>query len=174
MFRTIALASALGALGLTAPAMGHGSGMTDGQVAHIAYTAGQLDIAAARQALERSKNPEVLAFAETMLRDHEAVNQQAITLLKRLSVTPEANPTSASLAAEAERERKRLATLEGQAFDLAYAAREAGFHAAVNKALKTTLIPAAHNAELKSLLEAGLALFSAHQDHAEALAGKLR
>jgi putative membrane protein len=44
----------------------------------------------------------------------------------------------------------------------------------VNSALKTTLIPAAHNAELTSLLEAGLTLFDEHQKHAEQLAANLR
>ena len=44
------------------------------------------------------------------------------------------------------------------------------FHQTVNDALKTTLIPAAHNAELKTLLETGLVLFTEHQIHAEHLA----
>ncbi len=36
---------------------------TDPQIAHIAYTAGQIDIAAAEQALKKSKNAEVIDFA---------------------------------------------------------------------------------------------------------------
>ena len=47
----------------------------DAQVAHIAYTAGQIDIDAA-QSLQKSKNKEVRAFAEDMLRDHKAVNER--------------------------------------------------------------------------------------------------
>ena len=35
---------------------------TDPQIAHIAYTAGVLDIEAAKQALDKSKNKDVLAF----------------------------------------------------------------------------------------------------------------
>ena len=53
---------------------------------------------AAKQALEKSTNPQVRAFAETMQRDHAAVNQQALALVTRLHVTPEANPTSTSLS----------------------------------------------------------------------------
>jgi putative membrane protein len=37
---------------------------TDPQIAHIAYTAGQLDIAAAKQAISKSTNNDVRAFAE--------------------------------------------------------------------------------------------------------------
>ena len=51
---------------------------TDPQIAHIAYTAGQLDIEAAKQALRKSKNKEVRVFATDMVRDHTAVNKQAL------------------------------------------------------------------------------------------------
>ncbi len=173
MTRGYALLAAA-ALFASAPALAHDSALSDPQIAHIAYTAGQLDIAAAQQALERSRNAEVRAFAETMLRDHRAVNDQALALVRRLNVTPQDNPTSASLSTQAAEAQRRLAGLEGAAFDRAYAEREAAYHAAVNAALRDTLIPAAHNAELKSLLSSGLALFSAHQTHAEALATELR
>ena len=72
---------------------------TDPQIAHIAYTAGVIDVAAGKQALAISHNAQVRAFAEEMVRDHTAVNDQALTLCKKLGVTPQANPTSASLDA---------------------------------------------------------------------------
>ena len=67
---------------------------TDPQIAHIAYTAGQLDIAAAEQAKQKSKNKDVIAFADDMERDHKAVNEKALALVKKLGVTPEDNDTS--------------------------------------------------------------------------------
>ena len=67
----------------------------------------------------------------------------------------------------------RLGKLSGSAFDQAYAKNEVAYHQAVNGALKATLIPSADNAELKSLLETGLTLFTEHQHHAEHLAAKL-
>jgi putative membrane protein len=174
MARNMALLAATALFVFAAPASSHDNGITDAQIAHIAYTAGALDVETARLALERSRNPQVRAFAETMVRDHEAVNRQAVELLQRLGVTPAAHPTSAALSTDSASERQRLAALQGQDFDRAYAAREAAYHAAVNEALRTTLIPAAHNAELKGLLESGLALFSAHQEHAEMLVRQLR
>ena len=66
-------------------------------VAHIAYTAGEIDIEAAKQALAKSRNKEVRAFAQQMVRDHTAVNKQALALVKKLKVTPEDNDTSRSL-----------------------------------------------------------------------------
>ncbi len=69
---------------------------TDPQIAHIAYTAGAIDIEAAQQAIAKSKNKDVVAFAKDMVRDHEAVNKQALDLVKKLKVTPEDNDTSRS------------------------------------------------------------------------------
>jgi putative membrane protein len=150
------------------------AGPTDPQIAHIAYTAGVIDIETAKLALEKSKNADVIAFANDMVRDHEAVNDKALALVKKLGVTPEDNDTSKSLAASAEAERAKLAALDGADFDKAYAANEVAYHQTVNGALETTLIPNASNEELKALLETGLKIFQGHQEHAEHLAASLK
>ena len=139
---------------------------TDPQIAHIAYTAGQLDIEAANQALAKSKNKDVRAFAEDMVRDHTAVNKQALALVKKLNVTPEDNDTSRSLTKQAAAKRAELAKLSGKAFDKAYATNEVAYHKSVNGALESLLIPSASNAELKSLLQTGLKIFQGHEQHA--------
>ena len=51
---------------------------TDPQIAHIAYTAGVIDIEAAKQAIAKSKNKAMVDFANDMVRDHEAVNMRSI------------------------------------------------------------------------------------------------
>jgi putative membrane protein len=147
---------------------------TDPQIAHIAYTAGTIDIEAAKQAIEKSKTKEVVDFANDMVRDHEAVNVQALDLVKKLNVTPEDNATSQALAKAATEERAKLATLDGAAFDKAYVDNEIAYHKQVNGALETLLIPSASNAELKSLLETGLKIFQGHEQHAEHVAGMLK
>jgi len=136
---------------------------TDPQIAHIAYTAGVIDVAAAKQALARSKNKDVRAFAEDMVRDHEAVNKQALD-----------NDTSRSLTRQASEKKVELSKLSGTAFDQAYVANEVAYHKAVNGALETLLIPSASNAELKSLLQTGLKVFQGHEQHAEHVAAALK
>ena len=168
--------SALGATALlciAAPSYSE-SGPTDPQIAHIAYTAGNIDIAAAKQALAKSRNEAVRSFAQEMVRDHAAVNEKALALVKKLKVTPQENPTSAALSKAADEKMAALGKLEGAAFDRAYVKNEVAYHATVNDALAKTLIPSADNAELKSLLETGLTLFREHQTHAEHLAGQLK
>ena len=151
-----------------------GAKPTDPQIAHIAYTADQLDIEAAKQALEKSKNKDVRAFAEDMVRDHTAVNKQALDLVKKLKVTPENNDTSKALTKQAADKRAELAKLSGAAFDKAYVANEVAYHKTVNGALENTLIPSASNAELKNLLQTGLKIFQGHEQHAEHVASELK
>jgi putative membrane protein len=175
MLGRFTLLGAAALFALSGAALSHdGPHPSDAQIAHIAYTAGQIDVAAGRQALAKSHNPVVRGFAEEMVRDHSAVNEQALGLVARLGVTPEANETSTGLTAEADRQMRRLGALHGAAFDRAYIANEIAYHRTVNGALSGTLIPGAHNAELKSLLETGLTLFREHQAHAEHIARSVR
>ena len=109
-----------------------------------------------------------------MVRDHEAVNKQALALLDKLKVKPEDNGTSKSLAAAASKKREELSKLSGAAFDMAYAENEVAYHQTVNGALEKTLIPSAQNEELKSLLQTGLKLFTEHEKHAENLVSELK
>lgn len=141
--------------------------LNDTQIAHIAYTAGQIDIAAADLALEKSSNEDVRRFAENMVSDHTAVNEQALALVEKLGVTPEDNETSQTLSKQADLKRAELVGLSGPAFDRAYVENEVAYHQAVNDALANLLIPAASNEELKALLSTGLEIFTGHQQHAE-------
>jgi putative membrane protein len=172
MTKTALLCAAALLLG-SAPAIA-ADGPTDPQIAHIAYTAGGLDVAAAKQALARSHNKAVRAFAQQMVRDHQAVNAKALALVKKLHVTPEDNATSQGLTKAAAAERAKLAKLSGSAFDREYVNNEVAYHKTVNGALESTLIPSAKNGELKSLLETGLTLFREHQMHAEQVATALK
>ena len=128
----------------------------------------------AKQAIKKSKNKEVVDFAKDMERDHEAVNKQALDLVKKLKVTPEDNDTSKALASAAKEERAKLEKLKGADFDKAYIENEVAYHKQVNGALETLLIPSASNSELKSLLETGLKIFQGHEQHAEHVAGMLK
>lgn len=173
IFQTCKLTAALLLAATTATAQAVDK-LSDAQIAHIAYTAGELDIKAAREALDKSKNKEVRAFAENMVKDHSAVNDQALALVKKLNVTPEDNATSKSLSKDAADKLAELSKLSGAAFDKAYVDNEVAFHKTVNGALSATLIPSASNAELKSLLQTGLKIFLGHEQHAEHLAAALK
>ena len=159
---------------LSSAAWAEGAKLTDPQIAHIAYTADAIDIAAGKLAAAKASSKEVKAFAEEMVRDHEAVNKQALDLVKKLNVTPEDNGTSKVLSKQAADKLAELGKPSGAAFDKAYVANEVAYHKAVNGALETQLIPSASNAELKGLLQTGLKIFQGHQQHAEHIAAELK
>jgi putative membrane protein len=70
----------------------------------------------------------VVAFAKDMVRDHKAVNEKALSLVKKLKVTPEDNDTSKSLWQQAAQKRAELDKLSGSAFDKAYVDKEVAYH----------------------------------------------
>ena len=172
--KTLICALSAACLALAAPLAVAADKPTDPQIAHIAYSAGVIDVEAAKLALSKTKNPDVTAFAQSMQKDHEAVNDMALALVKKLNVTPEDNPTSQALVKAAEEKRAELGKLDGAAFDKAYIDNEVAYHKQVDSALETLLIPSAQNPELKSLLETGLKLFQGHEQHAEHVAAGLK
>jgi putative membrane protein len=108
-----------------------------------------------------------------MVTDHTGVNKQATELVTKLKVTPQDNPTSQSLKTGGEKNIAHLKTLSGAAFDKAYIDQEVAYHEAVLKAVDTTLIPSAQNADLKALLVKVRPAFVAHLEHAKQIQATL-
>jgi putative membrane protein len=147
--------------------------LSNRQIAHVAVTANAIDVEAGTLALERAQNEEVKAFAQTMIRDHTAVNEQAAALASRLGITPQDNDVSRSLRDDADEARAKIDDLRGTSFDRSYIAREVAYHQAVLNALDGVLIPQARNAELKALLQGVRPAIVAHLAHARRLAAEL-
>ncbi|TMV09086.1 DUF4142 domain-containing protein [Ruegeria sediminis] len=165
--KTLKLTLAALTVAATGAVAGEGAKMNDLEIAHTAYTAGQLDIRYAHLALAVSENDAVRQFAETMIRDHSAVNQQAGALIAELNVTPQDNDLSRALVAGAAAKRAELIALSGNDFDCAYAQNELGYHQVVNKTVEGQFIPWATVEPLKALLSEALVTFKAHEKHAE-------
>ena len=142
---------------------------TDPQIAGIVQTANQIDINHAKLALKKTSNPQVKEFANQMISDHTSLQKSVNDLAKKLGVTPEDSPTSKQLKQQATDETKKLTSLRGNAFDKEYASHEVAYHQAVIEAAKTTLIPNAKNAELKSAVEGAAPLLQGHLEHAQQL-----
>ncbi len=143
------------------------SDLNDFEIAHVAYTADNIDIRYAHLALAKSQNQAIKEFAETMIRDHTAVNNQALALLQKLEAAPQDNFLSRQLNAQAEKIVAELSALNGADFDRRYAENELGYHQAVNGLVSGSFIPNIENSEVKALFIQGLAIFKAHENHAE-------
>jgi putative membrane protein len=143
--------------------------LNDLEIAHIAYTAGNIDIRYAHLALALSDDPEVRNFAELMIRDHSAINTKALALVKKLRITPQDNAMSQHLLEQSVKLRGELSQLRGEAFAKRYAANELGYHQTVNSVVEKIFLPQAQNPELKALLTAALQTFKVHEGHAETM-----
>jgi putative membrane protein len=150
------------------------SNLSDPEVAAVAVAANQIDIKNGELAKKKSKNSDVLNFAETMIRDHNAVLGQASDLVKKLNVTPKENSLSQKLNSDADATRKSLSSKSGAAFDKAYVDNEVAYHKAVIDAVKNVLIPDTDNAELKQLLTDVLPALDTHLEHAQMLQKKMK
>lgn len=147
--------------------------LNDLEMAHVAVTASNIDIAYAKIALERSRNADVRAFAETMIRDHTAVNGKVADLAKKLNVQAQDNALSRKLLADAESIKAELAKLRGADFDRRYVENELAYHRTVNGVVADAFIPNVENAEVKSAFQQALTIFRGHEKHAADLASKL-
>lgn len=165
---------ALAVAGLLAMPAAAEEAMNDLEIAHTAYTAGQIDIRYAHLALALSENETVRDFARTMIRDHTAVNDAAGALVGELKVTPQDNALSRTLVEGAAGKRAEFARLSGQAFDCAYATNELGYHQVVNQTVGDKFIPWATVPQLKDLLSEALVTFRQHEGHAEAMVAGLK
>jgi putative membrane protein len=167
---TMALISAalFGTMIATPPASGQAR-LDDLEMAHVAVVASQIDISYAHLALALSTNPSIRQFAETMIRDHEAVNGQVAALATRLKVTAKDNAMSRSLLDGAAKQTDKLTGLRGAAFDRAYIQNELAYHQTVNGAVANQFIPNIQNPEVKKAFQAALTIFRGHEKHAEEL-----
>ena len=147
--------------------------VTDPQIAAIVVAANTVDVEAGKLAQSKTKNKKVREFADSMVRDHTAVNKAAVALVTKLGVTPEENDTSRALTESGEKTRARLSGLSGKAFDREYIDNEVAYHKLVLDALDKTLIPSAQNEELKATLVGVRPSFVAHLQHAEHLQAEL-
>jgi putative membrane protein len=146
---------------------------TDGQIVAIVTVANQGDIAAGELAKSKTKNKDVKSFAEMMIKDHTAMQEEGDKVAKAAGITPEENDTSKKMKADADATAAKLEGLDGAEFDKAYAEAEVTMHQQVLDALDKELIPAAQNADLKNALAAAREKVNGHLEHAKALAAKL-
>lgn len=158
---------------LTTGAWAQSPGPSDPQIAAIVVTANQVDIDAGRLAMSKAHSKDVRKFAVLMIHDHGGVNKAATELVQKLHVTPESNATSESLQKGGDENLAALKKLHGHAFDRAYIDHEVTYHQSVLDALDSTLIPSAHNAELKELLVKVRPAFESHLQHAKQLQSTL-
>lgn len=165
--------AALGlAIAVPVSAMQAQDGPDDPTIVAIFDAANTVDIETGQLAAGKGSTEAVREFGMMLVRDHRAVRQQGRDLASKLGVTP-TPPRDDSAARDHAATMERLRGLSGTAFDRAFLEHEVAFHAAVIEAVKTTLLPAIDNAELRALVEKVAPAFVAHQKAAESLLARM-
>lgn len=163
----LTLTAAVSAFTLGAPS----SQLDEAAVVAIFDLANTADIETGRLAAQRAENKEVKDYGTMLSQVHTEVRQKGRDLAKRLGVTP-VLPADDQRAKNHAAVVARLNTLKGAEFDRAFLEHEQAFHAAVLSAVKTTLLPAIKNQELKDFVVSLAPAFEAHRVMAEHLLKK--
>jgi putative membrane protein len=124
---------------------------SDANIMALLHASNEAEIAAGQLAQHRSTNEAVRNFAQMMVADHSALNQQGTTLATQNSITlllpdnnlPQLHTTESSALAASE---------PGSAFDKAYIAQQVAAHTRT-LALIDASIGKAQNAALKTMLQ---------------------
>lgn len=147
--------------------------LSDPQIAAIVIAADDVDIQGGQQALTMATDQKVKDFAQRMITDHSAVNEQVHDLLTKLNAAPAPNPTSDALLHGGREVATRLGALSGAAYDRAYIDSEVTTHQQVIHTAQTQLAPAAQSPELKDLLQKTMPVLQAHLDMAKQIQSSL-
>lgn len=146
--------------------------LDDPTIVAIFDLANGADIETGRLAAEHASSKEVRDFGAMLARDHEGVRQMGRDLAKKLGVSP-TPPADRQMEKDHQAAMARLRTLKGASFDVAFLRHEADFHKAVIDAIKTTLLPAIQNTELRALVVKVAPAFEAHMIAAQQMEKRL-
>jgi putative membrane protein len=150
--------------------------LNDRDVAAIFLAANYTDVSYAQVALapDRTRNPDVIAFANRMLADHGGLAKSAMDLFSLTDIQPRDNTISLDFRDESAARRDTLRELTGPAFDSTYMANEVRYHTRLLGALDSLLIPAAKNKDLQVMLNRVRPAVAAHLEHATRVQAGLR
>jgi predicted outer membrane protein len=126
--------------------------LTDAQIAKVLETVDTGEIAQAKLAQKKSKNPKVKQFAAHMIQAHTKSKTKGATLAKKAKLTPEETPVSQELAAKAAQHLATLEAADATTFDSTYISGQAQQHEEVLSLIQSQLEPGATDAGLKGLL----------------------
>ena len=141
--------------------------VSDANIAAMVLASNNTDISYARLVPSRAQRDDVKKFAERMLTDHIGVNALVTQLLAKLDLAPEDNAISLDMRDESANKRDIMRELSGFAFDSTYMENEVAYHQKFLASIDNQMLPAARNAELRSLLAAVRPAVAAHLAHAE-------
>lgn len=168
-FAFVAVAAGRAAAGSETPA----PSLDDAAIVAIFDLANTADIETGKLGAERAQNTEIRDYGTMLTQVHTEVRQKGRDLAAKLGVTPKL-PSDNTMLKDHQAAMAKLRGLRGAEFDRAFLVHEQAFHVAVLNAVKTTLLPAIANQELKEFVTSLAPAFEAHRLMAEHLGSKVK
>ena len=150
------------ALCLSGGLVGSACAATANDFVDNAATGSMAEIESSQLALQKSSSADVKAFAQQMVTDHTAVNQQLAALAKKLGIEV---PDNASLTSKAK--KMMLEVRKGDSFDTAYANNQVKAHEDTIKLFTKESESPAEHAELKAFATQTLPKLEQHLEMAK-------
>jgi putative membrane protein len=147
--------------------------LTDEQILQIAHTADLGEIAQAKLALSKSKDPAVRKLAQMMVRDHTQSDNKGAVVAKKNDLTLAPSSASDSIKSDVEDSTRTLRTEAPADFAKDYVATQIREHQALLDTLDQKLIADAKSADVKAYLVEVRAAVASHLEHAKALQTEL-
>jgi putative membrane protein len=169
---SLAIAAAFAALVGTRAEARSVVALDDATIVAIFDAANTADIETGSLGAERAATKEVRDYGTMLAQVHVVVRQKGRDLAAKLGVTP-TPPKNDQAARDHAAALERLRAVKGLEFDRAFLEHEQAYHAAVLSAVKSTLLPAIRNQELKDFVVSLAPAFEAHRLAAENLLKKL-
>ena len=123
------------------------------KIAAVATISNINEIDPSREALTRSQNPAVQAYARDMVAEHTMFEQQLRAMLTKKNMVEEDNALSLQLKRNAQPTLDSLRSKQGTEFDKAYVLQQIESHDITLKTLDTSLIPLATDPDMKAMLQ---------------------
>ncbi|WP_395848184.1 DUF4142 domain-containing protein [Cystobacter fuscus] len=141
--------------------------LSDEEISQVVITVNMGEIQQGELARQQATSPEVRRFAEQMVQDHTAANQELQTLLQTLGITPRESPLSLQLMAGSNQLLTILrSSADAGTFDLAYMDVQVSLHATTLFLMDNVLQPQLRNAELRDFALAARGTAQHHLDTA--------
>ena len=145
--------------------------LNDASAAGIFDALNQWDIDMGAMVADRGSRKDIRAFAAQLVRDHHAIQKLDQGVVKKLKLKL-VLPKGLAIQQTHDAGTKKLKSLKGKEFDLAFLQHEVEFHKAAIDLIANTLLPAVQNADLKALMAKSSPAFQAHLVKAQSLLGE--
>jgi putative membrane protein len=126
--------------------------MTDANVAAVAHASNMDEIQTSEVALRRSQNAQVRQFAQMMVTEHTAVDQEMMRMLQAKNMTPQPNAPAQAAMQATRATVANLSARSGMDFDRAYMTHQVNAHRWTLTSLDQSLIPSTRDPEMKAFL----------------------